>query len=89
MDDKPRDGLSNVEVGFLGDMVITIMAHLEMGRVKEEHRRSENMVKGLGLFVEGGSTLREWWLDARNDKAWPQQPSKGRAENSSPQPDKI
>ncbi|KFZ04532.1 hypothetical protein V502_10079, partial [Pseudogymnoascus sp. VKM F-4520 (FW-2644)] len=87
MDDKPRDGLSNVEIGFLGDMVITIMAHLEMGRVKEEHRRSEKMVKGLGLFVEGGSTLREWWLEVGNDKAWQQQRSKGRAKNSRPQPD--
>lgn len=87
MDDKPRDGLSNVEIGFLGDMVVTIMAHLEMGRVKEEHRRSEKMVKGLGLFVEGGSTLREWWLEVRNDKAWRQQRSKGRAKNNRPQPD--
>ncbi|KFY90738.1 hypothetical protein V500_04985, partial [Pseudogymnoascus sp. VKM F-4518 (FW-2643)] len=87
MDDKPRDGLSNVEIGFLGDMVVTIMAHLEMGRVKEEHRRSEKMVKGLGRFVEGGSTLREWWLEVRNDKAWRQQRSKGRAKNNRPQPD--
>lgn len=59
LDDKPRDVLSDVEIRFLGDMVITIMAHLEIGRVKEEYRRSEKMVKGLGLFVEGGSTLRE------------------------------
>ncbi|KAI9771345.1 MAG: hypothetical protein M1840_002315 [Geoglossum simile] len=27
-------------------------------------KRSEKMVKGLGLFVEGKSTLREWWLEA-------------------------
>jgi signal transduction histidine kinase len=92
LDDKPRDGLSDVEIGFLGDMVITIMTHLEMGRVKDEHRRSEKMVKGLGLFVEGGSTLREWWLEVRNDKAWLQQGSKDGAEaqsneNSRPQPD--
>ncbi|KAH8591930.1 hypothetical protein B0O99DRAFT_597767 [Bisporella sp. PMI_857] len=92
MDDNTRDGLSDIEIGFLGDMVITIMAHLEMGRVKEKHRRSEKMVKGLGLFVEGGSTLREWWLEVGNDKAWRQQGSKDGAEaqsiqNSRPQPD--
>jgi signal transduction histidine kinase len=92
LDDKPRDGLSDVEIGFLGDMVITIMSHLEIGRVKDEHRRSEKMVKGLGLFVEGGSTLREWWLEVRNDKAWLQQGSKDGAEtksneNSRPQQD--
>lgn len=79
MDDKPRDGLSDVEIGFLGDMAITIMAHLEIGRVKEEHRRSKKMVKGLGLFVEGASTLHEWWLlDVRNDRALRQTGSNGR-----------
>jgi len=93
MDDKPRDGMSDVQIRFLGDMAITIMAYLEMGRVKgEEHRRSEKMVKGLGLFVEGGSTLREWWLEVGNDKAWRQQGSKDGAEaqsngNSRPEPD--
>lgn len=92
MDDKPRDGLSNVEVMFLGDMVITIMAHLESGRIKDAHRRSQKMVRGLGLFVEGESTLREWWLEVGNDKAWRQQDSKDGAEaqsnkNSRPQPD--
>lgn len=49
-------------------MVLTVMAHLEVGRVKEVHRRSEKMVKGLGLFVEGGRTLREWWLEVEKDK---------------------
>ncbi|RDL38283.1 Uncharacterized protein BP5553_02623 [Venustampulla echinocandica] len=77
LDDKPRDGLSDFEIGFLGDMVTTIMAHLEMRRVKAEHRRSAMMVKGIGLFVEGGSTMREWWREARNDKASRQQGSKG------------
>jgi signal transduction histidine kinase len=80
MDDKPRDGLSDVEIGFLGDMAITIMAHLEMGRVKEGHRRSEKMVKGLGLFVEGASTLREWLLDVRNGRALRQTGSDGTRE---------
>jgi signal transduction histidine kinase len=80
MDDKPRDGMSDVEIRFLGDMAITIMAHLETGKVKEEHRRSGKMVKGLGVFVEGGSTLREEWLEVGNDKAWEQHGSKDGAE---------
>jgi hypothetical protein len=80
LDDKPREGLSDVEIRFLADMVTIIMAHLEMGRVKEEHRRSVKMVKGLGLFVEGGSTLRDWWLEVGNDKALRQQGSKDGAE---------
>jgi hypothetical protein len=69
MDDKPRQRLSDVEIRFLGDIAITIIAHLEMARVKEEHRRSEKMVKGLRLFVEGKSTLCEWWLEVGNNKA--------------------
>jgi signal transduction histidine kinase len=83
MDDKPRDGLSDVEIRFLGDMVITIMAHLETGKVKEEQRRSEKMVKGLGLFVEGRSTLREDWVEVGNDKAWGKYGSKDGAEAQS------
>jgi hypothetical protein len=80
MDNQPRDGLSDVEIGFLADMAITIMAHLEMGGVKEEHRRSEKMMKGLGLFVEGASTLHEWLLEVRNDQALRQQGSNGARE---------
>jgi hypothetical protein len=76
MDDRPRDGLSEVEIVFLSDMAITIMAHLEMARVKEVHRRSENMVKGLGLFVEGRSSLREVGSDA----AWREQGTRGQIE---------
>jgi len=91
MDDKPRQGLSDVEIRFLGDIANTIMAHLEMTRVKEEHRRSEYMVKGLGLFVEGKSTLREWWLEVGNNKAWRHQGLKDGlnaqiSERSRPQP---
>jgi signal transduction histidine kinase len=92
MDDKPREGLRDVEIRILDDMAITIMAHLEMARVQEEHRRSEKMVKGLGVFVEGRSTLREWWLEVGTDKACQQQGSKDGAEAQSskkgkPQPD--
>ena len=80
MDDRPREGLNHLEIRFLDDMAITIMAHLEMTRVKEAHRRSEKMVKGLGDFVEGRSPLREWWLDIKNNNAWEPQDSKDGAE---------
>ena len=83
MDDKPRDGMSDVEKRFLGDIAITIMAHLEKSKVKEEHRRCKKMVKGLGLFVEGGSTVREGWLEVGNDMAWGQHGSKDGVEAQS------
>lgn len=69
-DDRPRQGLSEPQKRFLDDVTITIMAHLEMTRVKAAHRRSEKMVSGLGVFVEGRSSLRDWWLDTKNNKAW-------------------
>jgi hypothetical protein len=92
LDEKLRDGLSDIETGILGDMAIAIIDHLEEGRVKEEHRWSEKMVNGLGLFVEGGSSLHKWWLEAGHDEVWRQRGSNdgadGRSiENSGPQPD--
>jgi signal transduction histidine kinase len=80
MHDWPREGLNDVEVGFLDDIAIAIMAYLETTTVKDAHRRSENMVKGLGVFVEGRSFLREWWLDTKINKAWGPQDSKDAAE---------
>ena len=73
MDDHPREGMSDIEVRFLGDMAATIMTHFETTRVKNEHRRSEKMVKGLGLFVEGRSALSEWRLDTENNQEGRQQ----------------
>ena len=92
LDDNPRDGLSDIETGILADMAIAIMDHLEEGRVKEEHRRSEKMVKGLGLFVEGGSALHKWWLETGHDETWRRRGSNdgadGRStEDSGPRPD--
>lgn len=65
LDDKPRTetqlGARNIE--FLKDMAITIMDYLEAGRMKRQQFRAERMVKAIGLFIEGKSSLREWWLD--------------------------
>jgi hypothetical protein len=60
MDDVPREDPGPVHCQFMKDMAITIMAHLELTRSREEHRRGERMVRGLGSFVEGKSTLRNW-----------------------------
>jgi signal transduction histidine kinase len=62
VDDKPRGGLNQVEATFLKDMAMTVMGHLELTRVEHQHHRAEKMLKGIGLFVEGKSSLREWWL---------------------------
>ena len=68
MDDTPREGLSGAETEFLGDVSHAIMAHLEMTRSNEGHRRTEKMVKGLGVFMEGGTDLGDWWLELGSTK---------------------
>jgi hypothetical protein len=57
LDDKPRDSLSHEDQLFLQHMSDIIMTHLNMVRSKEEHRRTSQMVLGLGSFVEGKDHL--------------------------------
>lgn len=60
LDDKPRETIDDAALRFLKDMAVTVMSHLELARSREEHRRGERMVRGLGSFVEGKSTIRNW-----------------------------
>jgi hypothetical protein len=62
MDDEPRNGLSEDDRQFILDMGVTVMDHLEAQRNNRKQYRSERMVKAIGLFIEGKSSLREWWL---------------------------
>lgn len=66
MDERSREGLTQVEVDLLGDRALTTMAHLELATPEspdEGRRRSEKMVNGLGRFNEDRSDLDNWWLD--------------------------
>ena len=69
MDERPREGLDDIGIKFLGDMAVTIMAHLERTRSEGAHRRSGNMIKGLGLFLEGRVALQDWWVELGNNKS--------------------
>ncbi|KAE9966634.1 hypothetical protein BLS_006882 [Venturia inaequalis] len=62
VDDKPRNGLSLDDLDFLKDLGVTCMDHLEAQRNNRKQYRSERMLKAVSLFIEGKSTLREWWL---------------------------
>ena len=48
LDDKPRDGLSQVQVDFLSQMSKTVMSHLETIRERSELAMGSNMLTGLG-----------------------------------------
>ncbi|RDW91787.1 hypothetical protein BP5796_01181 [Coleophoma crateriformis] len=62
VDDKPREDFGERDLNVLKDLAATVMDHLVLGTVRGRHYRADRMVKGLGLFVEGKSTLRDWWL---------------------------
>ncbi|RYP66490.1 hypothetical protein DL771_007750 [Monosporascus sp. 5C6A] len=66
MDERPRQGLNDLDAKFLGDMALIIMSYLQMARYREGHRRSEKMIKGLGVFMEGRTDLNDWWLELGN-----------------------
>ncbi|RDW82703.1 hypothetical protein BP6252_03815 [Coleophoma cylindrospora] len=68
LDDRPRLDISKEELTFLKDMSETIMEHLENIAVRGDHQRGEKMVKGLGLFVEGHSSITHWWLHTRGQR---------------------
>ncbi|KAK4977424.1 hypothetical protein LTR66_010712 [Elasticomyces elasticus] len=62
LDDEVRDGLTAEETELLKDMSRTVMGHLELVKTKVAHLRGQDMVRGLGSFIEGKSSLRDWWL---------------------------
>ncbi|KAF2449336.1 hypothetical protein P171DRAFT_480425 [Karstenula rhodostoma CBS 690.94] len=64
LDDKPRNGLSHFEMRFMKDMADTIMRHLETSRAAEDHKRGGVMVKSLGSFADGKSSIEDWWEEA-------------------------
>ena len=66
LDDKPRYGLSAVEMVFMEDMADTVFAHLEMKRAVSQGQRGDRLIKGLSLFNEKKSSLRDWWLDSHS-----------------------
>lgn len=57
MDDEPREGVSLNEIAFMKDMATTVLVHLEMVRAREENKRHELLVRGLGSFVEGENSV--------------------------------
>jgi hypothetical protein len=68
VDDRPRDGLSQEEIHFMGTMASTIMRHLEMVREVEQRRRGMKMSRGLASFVEGRSELNETDASATDEE---------------------
>lgn len=79
MDDKPRYGVSALEMNFLEDMAQTTLKHFEATKASVQKNRGERLIQGLGLFNSGRGTLRDWWLS--QDKA---QTHRGRGDRKAP-----
>lgn len=58
--DVPRGDLDTTSAALMRDVSNTIMNHLEAMRSKSSHRRADRMVRGVGTFVEGHTTLSGW-----------------------------
>ncbi|MCJ1387585.1 hypothetical protein MMC18_000428 [Xylographa bjoerkii] len=67
IDNKPRAGLDKKGLKVLEEIADSIMDHLELVMCKQQRERAERMIQGLGLFVEGRASLREWWIKSSKD----------------------
>jgi hypothetical protein len=56
VDDKPRESLDKKGLDALNEISSAIMKHLELIQMQHNLQRAGEMVKGLGMFVEGKST---------------------------------
>ncbi|KAL2676623.1 hypothetical protein Neosp_010387 [[Neocosmospora] mangrovei] len=59
-DGKPRPGLDDASIHLMRDVSKAILNHLELRRSGEGRRPSERMVRGLGSYVEGKTTMSGW-----------------------------
>ncbi|KAI8181232.1 hypothetical protein K4K54_006804 [Colletotrichum sp. SAR 10_86] len=72
--DTPRESLDSVSMRILRDLSQVIMEYLETKSNKDNHRRSERMVRGVGSFVEGKTTMSGWQM-APNAASFKDNPS--------------
>ncbi|KAK7756180.1 hypothetical protein SLS62_001773 [Diatrype stigma] len=76
LDDEPRPNLDEASVKFMRDLSRIVMEHLEANRFGDAARRNIRMVRGLGSFVEGHSSL--WgWMDSNASAFSPKQGAEG------------
>src|SRR6202034_1306079 len=64
VDNKPREGLDMRGIAVLKEISHAVMDHLDLVMSKVQRKRAERMIQGLGLFVEGSNSLREWWMES-------------------------
>ena len=74
MDDRPRGPPTKFEIDFLGVMARNVMEYLEMRRASEMRKRSEVMSQGMAAFLEGKSSISQFWKADTSDGTESSQP---------------
>src|SRR5947209_8722859 len=70
MDTKPRDGLDQEQISFLGWLAGLVITHLEINREAMEGRRSKLMSDAFNVFIDGRSTTKTHGIPSQmNDTA--------------------
>ena len=59
VDNKPRAGLDDDGFLVLIEIASTIMKHLDLVKLKEEHARAEGLLHGLNCFIQGETGLHQ------------------------------
>ncbi|KAK1976747.1 hsp90-like protein [Colletotrichum cereale] len=72
--DTPREGLDDVSTQLMQDLSLVIVDYLDAKRNRDDHRRAHRMVRGVGSFMEGKSTMSGWRL-GNNPKSFNDHPS--------------
>lgn len=62
IDSVPRETVSDADIEYLQGLGLAVMEHLHLLRIRGRFDRADHLLKGLGLFVRGKSTLRDWWM---------------------------
>lgn len=62
LDDRPRYGISATEMSYCEDLSDTITQHLQSSIFRSQRQRSERLIQALGVFNNGGTSLRDWWI---------------------------
>ncbi|KAH6719464.1 hypothetical protein BKA61DRAFT_669786 [Leptodontidium sp. MPI-SDFR-AT-0119] len=60
VDNKPRDGIDEKGLAVLTEISAAIMRHLELVQMQNHFNRADQMLKGLGMFVEKKSIPAQW-----------------------------
>jgi hypothetical protein len=67
VDSRPGNGVDVAALDRLAEVASAVACHLELVQAQNQLQRSQEMVRGLGRFVDGKS-VREWWKDTFNDQ---------------------